>query len=235
MRAYRVTFPFFAALMLGACASPSPELGVVREVGTGEPVGFAELPYPSNAYASGQIVELQAVPRKVEIAFDPKIPADMVTVSDGWRISSEEAESMRVKLAQEIARTLRGTPGYGAGSRVSVDFSDTRTRIVPKNQIFAAISKHVQKDPALHRLLRGYRANGTRFDVVTETLSATISLSVADASGAPVEIGPAMLEKLQSELSLRFEKNGNGQKTVRGSNVVVGIQYDPKMVGVILN
>lgn len=233
MKANKVAVPFLAALMLGACASP--ELGVVREAGTGEPVGFAELPYPSNAYASGQIVELHAVPRRVEITFDPRIPADMVTVSDGWRISSAEAESMRVKLAQEIARTLQGTPGYSAGSGVSVEFSDTRTRIVPKNQIFAAISRHVQKDPALHRLLRGYRENGTRFDVVTETLSATIWLSVVDATGARVEIGPAMLEKLQSELSLRFEKAGNGDKTLRGHNVVVGIQYDPKMVGVILN
>lgn len=233
MQAYRATLPVLAALAIAACAGS--EVGVGRETGVREPVGFAELPHPSDAYASGQIVELHAQWRKVEITFDPRIPVDLVIVSDGWRISSAEVESMRVKLAQEIASTLQGTPGYRPGSTVKVDFSDTRTRIVPKNQIFAAISRHVQKDPALLRLLAGYRDRGTRFDVVTETLSATIWLSVVDASGAPVEIGAAMLEKLQSELSLKFEKSAEGDRTVRRSNVVVGIQYDPRMVGVILN
>ena len=232
MRTYRASALVLAVLVVVGCAATDAG---VREIGTSEPTGFTVLPYPSNLYASGQIIERNAASKKVDITFDPKIPADMVSVSEGWRISSADAESMRARLAQEIASTLRGTPGYGAGRTVKVDFCDTRTKIVPKTMIFAAISRHVQKDPSLLKLLKGYRDNGTRFEVVTETLSATISLSVVDSSGARVEVGPAMLEKLQSELSLNFEKDANGAKSVRGKNVVVGILYDPKMVGVILN
>lgn len=226
MRVYGYIVQLLVVLVIAGCAS--------QQVGVTKYTGFSELPFPSNAYASGQIIEIYSSPKKVEITFDPKIPWDQATVSEGWRITGSESENIKSNFAIKITKILKGTAGYNSDKKVKVDFSDTQTRIVPKNTIFAAVGKSIQEDPTLSRLLESYRKNGTHFDVITQTLNASISFSIVDTSGAVLDVDSEVIKKLNSEFNLNFERKVGNNKTITGSNLVVGIHYDPEMIDILM-
>lgn len=226
MRAFAYILQIILLLIVSGC--------VTSQVGLTKYTGFTELPFPSNAYASGQIIEIYSSPKKVEITFDPRIPWDQATVSDGWRISASETEAIKSSFVLEIAKILKGTAGYNSEKKVKVDFTETQTRILPKNTIYAAVAKSIQDDPTLSRLLSSYRQNGTHFDVITQTLNATITLSVVDSSGAAIDIDFEVMRKLNSEFGLKFDRGSGNEKTLSGRNLVVGIHYDTEMIDILL-
>ena len=166
MKQLKILFPTLVALLFAGCQ--------LQEIGITKYTGFSELPFPSNAYAPGQIVEVYSTPKKVEITFDPQIPWDQVTVSDGWRISTTETENIKAMFSTEITNILKGTAVYTGDQKVNVEFTDTKTRIIPKIRIFSALASSIQGDPSLKKLLESYIDGGTHFDVITQTLSAKL-------------------------------------------------------------
>lgn len=229
MKQIKILLPILVvALLLVGCAR-------VSEVGIAKYTGFTELPFPSNAYVSGQIVEIYSMQRKVEITFDPEIPWDQVTLSDGWKINATEIEDIKVTFSSEIKRILEGTAGYSADHKVIVAFDDTKTRIIPKYRISNALYSSIQTDPSLKDHLESYIDEGTHFDVITQTLSATISFTAVDNSNSELKIDSEVIRKLNSEFNLDFKHGASSNKVISGTNLVVGFHYDPKMIKILLN
>lgn len=227
MKAVRIAVQALLILIVVGCAG--------MQVGVAKYTGFTELPFPSNVYASGQIIEVYSSPSKVEVTFAPEIPWDKATISDGWQISSTETDNIKSNFALEISKILKGTAGFSSDKKVKVEFTDTKTRLIPKNIIFASVSKSIKEDPSLSMMLKSYINKGTHFDVITQTLSATISFSIVDTSGIAIDVDSEVIEKLNSAFKLNFAKKSGEDRTVSGSNLVVGIHYDPKMIDIILN
>lgn len=216
----------FVAFVIGGCGT--------QQIGVTKYTQFKELPFPSNAYASGQIVEIFSKPEKVEITFDPQVPWDQATVSAGWSISGTENEKTKSSFATEITRVLKGSASYNSEQKVKVNFENTQTRIVPKNTIFGYVGKAIKDDPTLAKMLAVYRKNGTHFDVITQTLTANVTFSVVDTNGQEVDIDSEVIKKLNSEFNLKFERQANGGKSIAGTNLVVGIHYDTEMIDLLL-
>lgn len=220
MKLIQLTLLVSFLLVLSGCAS-SPSVGVQRHS------GFIELPFPSNTYASGQIVEIFSSPRKVEITLDPQIPWDQVSQSSGWNISSEDTNVIRTNFATEISKILTTSAKHNSTQKVQVDFVDTRTRIVPKNIIFAAVGKAISEDPLLKKQLEIYANDGT------QTLTATISFTVVDSNNQDVVVDTEVLKKLNSDFNIEFSREAGSNRVITGTDLVVGFHYDPKMIQLV--
>ncbi|WP_323847036.1 hypothetical protein [Microbulbifer magnicolonia] len=220
-------YPLFAMLviLLASC--------VGNQVGIQKHTGFVELPNPSNIYTSGQIVEIYSSPRKVEVAFDPQIPWDLASTSKGWDISVEETSNIRSKFESEISKILSAGASYNSNQRIQVEFTDTKTSLIPKNRIFRAIDEAINNDSSLRRQLQAYMKDGTHFDVITQTLNATVSFKVIDESNQEITIDSEVIEKLNSEFKVDFSREIGSNRVVSGKNVTVGIHYDPKMISLL--
>lgn len=212
-------------LLLAGCAT--------KEVGIQKHTGFVELPFPSNTYASGQIVEIYSSPRKVEVTFDPQIPWDQASISDGWDISADETSEIKTKFATEISKLLTASASHNSTQKVQVEFTDTKTRLVPKNKIFISIDKAITDDPSLKRQLQIYMNDGTHFDVVTQTISATIAFKVVDTNNQEVEVDSEVIKKLNSDFNISFSRKAGSNKVISGKDLVVGIHYDRKMINLL--
>ncbi len=218
-----------------ALASLSGCTLVPRGVGLTKHTGFTELPFPSNSFAVGQIVEIHSEPRKVEIVYQPDIPWDQQTVSPGWDISTAQTEKIRSNLAVEMSKVLEGSYVYDSNETVRIQLSNTKTRVIEKTRIYSALKKDIENDTrGLKTLLSDYIEVGTRFDVITTTLSANISFSMVDSSGQEVAIDSEVIKKLNSEFDISFKQESGTNKVISGNDLVVGIHYDPQMVAIIL-
>jgi hypothetical protein len=215
-----------ALLLLSGCG--------VREPGLTKYTGFTELPFPSNSYAVGQIVEIYSSPRKVEITYQPDIPWDQQTVSPGWDISSTDTEKIKSNLAVEISKVLQGSYEYASEKTVRIQLSNTKTRVIPKSLIYGTLKEDIEKNVGLKGQLNDYIENGTKFDVVTMTLSANISFSLVDSSDQEVAIDSEVIKKLNSEFDVGFKQQSGTNKVITGNDLVVGIHHDPQMVAIIL-
>lgn len=219
---------FFLIVIMALASCATHDVGIQRHT------GFTELPFPSNTYQSGQIVEIYSSPRKVEITFDPQIPWDMASTSEGWDISADETGSIKSKFETEISKILTASASHNSTQRVQVEFTDTKTRLVPKNRIFNAIDKAINEDASLKRQLQIYMKDGTHFDVITQTLSATVAFKILDESNQEVAVDSEVIKKLNSEFNIDFSRQNGSNRVVSGSNLTVGIHYDPKMVGLLV-
>lgn len=207
----------------------------VYEPGLTKYTGFTELPFPSNSYAVGQIVEIYSIPtKKVEITYQPDIPWDQQTVSLGWDISSTQTEKIKSNLATEISELLKGSYEYASEKTVKIQLSNTKTRVIPKNRIYNTLKKDINDDAALKEQLNDYIKAGTRFDVVTMTLSANISFSLVDSNGREAAIDSEVIKKLNSTFDVGFKQESGTNKIITGNDLVVGIHYDSRMVAIIL-
>ncbi|CAI4159152.1 conserved exported hypothetical protein [Alteromonas macleodii] len=223
---FKYAFIAISVMVLSSCAS--------RNVGIQKHTGFTELPFPSNTYQPGQIVEIYSSPRKVEVTFDPQIPWDQASTSEGWDISADEASNIKSKLATEINKIIEANTSVNSTYQVSVEFTETKTRLIPKNRIFKALDEAIQKDSSLKRLLDMYMDDGTRFDVITQTLNATISFKVLSSSGQVLNLDSEVIEKLSSDFDIEFSRQAGSNSIISGSNLTVGIHYDPKMIALLV-
>lgn len=218
-----------ALMFLSGCHRPVERIGLTKYT------DFVELPFPSNSYTVGQIVQIFSDPRKVEIIHQPDIPWDQQTVSPGWDISSTQTEEIESNLAIEIDRVLEGSYVHDSNETVQIKLTNTKTRVIPKTRIYGALKKDIENDvDGLRTLLNDYIEHGYRFDVVTMILSANISFSLVNSSGQEVEIDSEVIEKLNSEFDVGFTKKSGTNKVISGDDLVVGIHYDPQMVEIIL-
>lgn len=222
----RYIFVLIATIMLASCAN--------NNVGLEKHTGFTELPFPSNSFKSGQIVEIYSKPRKVEITFQPDISWDQATTSDGWNISSSEISTIRATLATEISKILKGKYEFASTESVQVDFTNTKTTLVEKNTIYTAVKTALKANPDLVEQIATYMDDGTHFDVVTTTLSANVSFTLVDASKNAVEIDSEVIKKLNSDFNIDFNQVDGSKKVITGSNLVIGIHTDPKLIRLLL-
>ena len=214
------------AIVLASCAT--------TKIGLEKHTGFTELPFPSNSFKSGQIVEVYSNPRKVEITHPSEIPWDQATVSEGWSISSTATNNIRSTLATEISKVLKAKYQYASTETIQVDFTNTKTTIVPKSIIYSAVKKAIKENSDLQELIKDYMDTGTHFDVITTTLSANVSFTLVDASKNEVSIDSEIIKKLNSDFNIDFSKTDGSKKVVTGSNLVIGIHLDPKLVSIIM-
>lgn len=226
MSNFRRLFFLVVAMLLASC--------IAYNVGVQRHTGFTELPFPSNTYQSGQIVEVYSSPRKVEITFDPQIPWDMASTSEGWEISADETNSIKSKFETEISKALSANASYNSTQRVQVEFTNTETRLVPKNRIFAALDKAISEDSSLKRQLQIYMKNGTRFDVITQTLNANISFRVIDQTNQEVAVDSEVIKRLSADFNINFSRQADSNRVISGSNLTVGVHYDPKMIALLM-
>ncbi|WP_165872474.1 hypothetical protein [Shewanella frigidimarina] len=222
----RYILVIIATIMLASCAS--------NQVGLEKHTGFTELPFPSNAFKSGQIVEIYSNPRKVEITFQSDIPWDQATTSEGWNISSAETSTIRATLATEISKILKGKYEFASTENIQVDFTNTKTTVVAKNTIYTAIKAGLKDNSDLVDLIATYMDDGTHFDVITTTLSANVSFTLVDASKNAVEIDSEVIQKLNSDFNIDFNQSDGSKKVISGSNLVIGIHTDPKLIRLLM-
>ncbi len=220
-------FMMFAAILLASCA--------VQKVGLEKHTGFTELPFPSNAYKAGQIVEIYSKPRKVTITHQSDIPWDQVPPpSEGWDISSSETSTIKASLATEISKILKGKYAYASTEKIKVELTNTKTTIVQKSTIYTAVKSALKNNPDLKELINDFSNDGTHFDVITATLSANVSFSLIDESSNEVEIDSEVLKKINADFNIDFAKTDGSNKVISGSNLVIGIHTDPKMVRLVM-
>jgi len=213
-------------IVLASCAS--------NQVGLEKHTGFTELPFPSNSFKSGQIVEIFSKPRKVEITFQPDIPWDQATTSEGWNISSAETSNIRATLATEISKILKGKYEFASTETVQVDFTNTKTTLVAKNTIYTAVKTALKDNADLVEQIALFMDDGTHFDVITTTLSANVSFTLVDGSKNAVEIDSEVIKKLNSDFNIDFSQVGGSKKVITGSNLVIGIHTDPKLIRLLM-
>lgn len=212
--------------MLASCAS--------NRVGLEKHTGFTELPFPSNTFKSGQVVEIYSKPRKVEITFQPDIPWDQATTSEGWNISSAETSTIKSNLATEISKVLKGKYEFASSENVQVDFTNTKTTVVAKSTIYTAVKRALKDNSDLVDLIATYMDDGTHFDVITTTLSANVSFTFVDASKNAIEIDSEVIQKLNSDFNIDFNQVDGSKKVITGSNLVIGIHTDPKLIRLLM-
>ena len=76
--------------------------------------------------------------------------------------------------------------------------------------------------------------DGTHFDVITTTLSANVSFTLVDASKNAVEIDSEIIKKLNSDFNIDFNQADGSKKVITGSNLVIGIHTDPKLIRLLM-
>lgn len=213
-------------MMLASCAS--------NQMGLEKHTGFTDLPFPSNAFKSGQIVEIFSKPRKVEITFQPDIPWDQATTSAGWNISSTETSNIKATLATEISKILKGKYKFASSESVEVAFTNTKTTLVSKNTIYTAVKNALEDNADLVEQIELFMDDGTHFDVITTTLSANVSFTLVDSFNNEVEIDSEVIKKLNSDFNIDFNQADGSKKVITGSNLVIGIHTDPKLVRLLM-
>lgn len=208
--------------------------GTYRNVGVSKYTGFADLPFPSNSYAAGQIVEIYSTPRKVEITYDPRIAWDATSLSDGWAITADATTTLKADLQAKIADAVNAGASTAANYKVKVSFTDVKTRIAEKLIIYDNIKKSLSDNQNLVDMIKAYKSQNTHFDVITQTLSAKVTFALTDSSGVSIKVDPVLLQKLNSSVGADFAWQSDENVYITGGELVVGFQYDPNMVDSLL-
>ncbi len=231
----------------------------IQRIGLQEQTGFKELPFPSNSLSPGQIVEIYIAPEnKVELSYDPNMPKDSIKTSPGWDITIEEENKLKASIAIQIQGILKSNFGTDTNRNVKVSFTDTKTNLIPKIEIYNTLKKKIKEnDNGVKDLLSKYIADGARFDVITTTLSATVSYKVFNVGDFSLEAGSntrtmvyresnkeefesetvqnALADKLNVEFKISAYYDKKQNKTILGENLVIGIHRDSRMVSILIN
>jgi hypothetical protein len=214
-------------LIINSCA-PS------RNIGLTEQTGFVELPFPSNNFKPGQIVEVYSRPSKVEITHQPSINWDQLNSSPGWNISSTQTKEIKRALSTEISNILKGKYEYASSENVKVEFTNTKTTVIQKSTIYSAVKKDLKENTELNEQITDFMDDGTHFDVITSTLSANISFTLVNSSNQSVDLDSEVIKEINSQFDIDFSKDTTGNRVITGENLVVGIHKDPKIVKLIM-
>ncbi|MBN2591761.1 MAG: hypothetical protein JXA96_17980 [Sedimentisphaerales bacterium] len=228
----------------------------MSRIGIQEQTGFKELPFPSNSLSPGQIVEIYLSPEdKVELSYDPNIPKDSIKTSSGWDISIEKKKKLTAGIEIQIKGIFKSTFGTDSDRDVKVSFSDMKTCLIPKSVIYSTLKKKIEEnDSGVKDLLSKYIAEGTQFDVITTTLSATVSFKVVDSLKAEANtrtmvfresdkkeiesetVKNALLaDNLNAKFGLSAYYDSKQNKTILGENLVIGIHRDTRMVSILMD
>lgn len=209
------------ALSLSGCAS------VGSAISPGE--RFVELPRPGTALSIGQIVEIDGRSRRIDMVYDPRIPSEQAVTGDAAFLSSGSVSSLARRYRDLVKETLLSS-GLNLGDvKVTVTLTDLSSRWVPKYSVYKTIQDQMGKNGELRSMIGDYAAVGTRFDVVSRTITARLGLSVTDATGKGLTLDSAALAKVSSALSVSFEGVPGGGAYV-SSPTLVGIYADSRMM-----
>jgi hypothetical protein len=218
----------FTAIVLALAGCASAPLGVQNYT------GFTELKFPSNSLAPGQIIEVYSKPEKIEITHQPDIPWDRVSTSPGWDMAGADVSEVKANLTLEVLKVLEATGQATANTRAVVQLTNTKTALIPKEVIYSALKKNISSNESLKEQINDYSDNGTRFDVITSTLTATVAFSLVDANNNELKIDSEVIQKLNSKLNLGLTLANGNATAISGKDLVVGIHYDPNMIRLIL-
>ena len=205
-----------------------------NNIGLERQTGFVELPFPSNNYKPGQIVEIYTRPSKVDITHQADINWDQVNSSPGWNISSTQTKDIKRTLSAEISNILKGTYDFASTENVKVEFTNTKTTVIQKSTIYSAVKKEIEDNAELKEQITDFINDGTHFDVITSTLSANISFSLVNSSNQTIELDSEVIKKINSQFDIDFNKETTGNRVISGENLVVGIHKDPKIIKLIM-
>tara|TARA_B110000046_G_C12968231_1_gene387742 strand:+ start:79 stop:783 length:705 start_codon:yes stop_codon:yes gene_type:complete len=214
-------------LIMNSCST-------TKNIGLTEQTGFVELPFPSNNYKPGQIIEVYSRPSKVEITHQPSINWDQLNSSPGWNISSTQTKELKRTLSAEISNILKGKYDYASSENVKVEFTNTKTTVIQKSTIYSAVKSELKNNTELNEQITDFMDDGTHFDVITSTLSANISFTLVNSSNQSVDLDSEVIEQINSQFDIDFSKGTTGNRVITGENLVVGIHKDPKIVKLIM-
>ena len=113
-------------LIISSCAPTKNRIGL--QAGT----GFIELPFPSNNYMPGQIIEVYTRPTKVEITHQPDLNWDQVSNSPGWNIETTKTKEIKGNLSAKIANMLKRKYEFASNQNVKVSFTNTKILLFKK-------------------------------------------------------------------------------------------------------
>jgi hypothetical protein len=224
-KCFRSAFVLIMVLFVSGCAT-------LENMGIGGS-GFFELAAPGSNYAIGQVVELDSLSKKVEITFDPVIPADQVAVPEGWDVSASTVKSVSGKTASQILAVLADSGNQAGSGKVLVTLSDIRTRMVPKYTVYKYLQESLKKNPDLRAMIQNYIATGTKFYVITQITSAKISFAVIGANGMEQTLDQATLKKINTRMNATFAQDDKKQYT--SASMTIGFLSDAKMTGTLIN
>lgn len=209
------------ALSLSGCTS------VGSAISPGE--RFVELPRPGMALSIGQIVEIDGRSRRIDMVYDPRISSELAMSGDAAFLSSGSVSSLARRYG-ELAKEALLSSGLKLGDvKVTVTLTDLASRWVPKYSVYKTIQDQIGKNGELRSMIGDYAAVGTRFDVVSRTVSARLGLSVTDATGKGLTLDSVALSKVSSALSVSLEGVSGGGAYV-SSPILVGIYADSRMM-----
>ncbi len=218
----RLSLTLIAVLLISGCSS-------LDSIGLTNSSGFIELPFPSSNYAIGQVVEIRSSPVKVEITFDPAIPADQVAIPEGWNISTETLNSISAKTSLQMSKIISENSNQIGTEKILVTLSDIKTRMVPKYTLYKYLQEGLKKNPELNTMIKNYIDSGTKFNVITQITSAKISFTIIGTSGTGATIDADLLKKINSRMNTNFVQ-GDDKKTYISGSLIIGFIADPKMM-----
>ena len=204
--------------------------------------GFHELPFASNNYSTGQIVELYTKPNKVDITYTPKFEStnrlgmNTLLKSPGWNIKSSNTDNVKAEIEADIKNVATAEGSYSSDTEIEISFTDTETQTISKRDIYGVISQDIYDDTMLKDLILKYKShkNRIKFSVVTSVLKAKVSFRLKNSSGQTINVSSADLSKINAKLNLNFSRQASSDIFITGDKLVVGIHTDPIMMDVIL-
>lgn len=214
-------------VLINGCTTSPTGLGINKVS------GFEDLPFPSRLYTPGQIVEIFSS-KKVEISLDPQINWDQLSSSPGWDIAQDKNRNLESNLNLEVNKILKSSAGYDSKYHSKIEMKNTTTVIVPKNIIYSELKKRIESDVPLKEFLKVYVKNGTRFNVITQVLTADVEFKIEDGSGNAVKVDTEVLEKINSKIGGNFARSADSNTAIKVDKLVVGFHTDPRMVEMLL-
>jgi hypothetical protein len=225
----RLTYlSLFIFLIISSCSTYNNRIGL--QDGT----GFIELPFPSNNYMPGQIIEVYTRPTKVEITHQPNLNWDQLSSSSGWNISTNKTKEIKGNLSAKIANVLKGKYEYASNQNVKVSFTNTKTYTIQKSTIYSELKLAISNNSDLKDLIEDSIEDDTHFDVITTVISANVAFNLIDSSNNTVDIDSEIIEEINSQFDINFSKNNSKNTVISGTNLIIGFHKDPKLVKKIL-
>ena len=198
-------------------------------------VGFTILPFPSDNFMVGQIVELYTKPNKVIITYSPDtLKNKKIHIYKGWNISDSSENFIKRNLQKDISKILKSKYTFASEKNLEISFINTQTNSIYKHDIFNTLKNTLKNNVMIRDHILGFRHSKwrTKYDVVIQTLSAYISFKLTDSSGHIVAINPSTIEKINTKLPLNFFRSG--EKIITDSRLVVGIYTDPDILDILI-
>ena len=216
------------SLIIVSCKSTGGRIGL------SESTGFIELPFPSNSYKPGQIVEVYSRPTKVDITHQPAIGWDQFSSSPGRDIATSKTQEIEGNLSAKIANIVDGEYEFVDRSNVKVSFTDTKTYTIQKSTIYSVLKSELNENSDLKDLIKISVEDGTHFDIITSVISGSIAFSIVDDNNHSIELDSEVIQKINSEFDMNFGLDSSTNTIISGDNLIVGFHKDPKLMNRIL-